>query len=121
MASVPVGESARRGIDHGVESGGEDGLTRLVHDGHEAPVDLAQHLRSVTGMRAHFLDDAADQCGQQPGADAVAHDVAHEEAAPRVGEADDVEEISAERRCGHVAMRETERTVGGATPRGNTG
>ena len=41
MASVPVGERARRGIDHGVESGGEDGLTRLVYDGHEAPVDLA--------------------------------------------------------------------------------
>ena len=64
-------------------------------------------------MGAHFLYDAADQCGQQTRADAMAHDVAYEDAATRIRESDDVEEISAEGRCGHVAMRETERTVGG--------
>ena len=64
-------------------------------------------------MGAYFLYDAADQCSQQPSADAVAHNVAHEDAATRVGEANDIEEVSAERRGGHVAMRETESSVGG--------
>jgi hypothetical protein len=108
MAGVGVVDLARFQIDNHVEGGGEKGRAGLLEDGADVGIDAREELAGIGGDGMKFFDEGANHRRNQGGADAVAHDVANEEARFLFGNAEDVEEVAADLAGGVITVAELE-------------
>ena len=108
MPGAGVGEAAGSEVEQPEKNRREHRLPRLLHDRHEAAIDLRHDRDRIGRAGPYFLGHAADERGKQARAHAVPHHVADEHAAACVGDAHDVEKVTAQRGSRHVTVGETE-------------
>ena len=111
MAGIGVAQAAGGNIEHAVEGGGEKRRDRLAKDDAKAVVHLAQETGRVRGSRGKFLHQSANNGRDQRRPDAVAHDVADEDAGRRIRQTMDIEKIATKFSRGQVAVAKAERWI----------
>jgi hypothetical protein len=104
MAGVGEVSAVFGDVGDEVKGGGEKGCAALFEDGAEVAVDLAQENARVEGFGGEFLDEGANDGGDEGGTDAMAHDIADEDAGFGVGERADIKEIAADSAGGEIAV-----------------